>query len=1079
MAVMFLTGTATATLAKDSGGPIEMLSRAPGQGELLDDRPAGSSSVSHLRADTLIFGGVAGDGFAIAGGIWDWDEPLPGDPLDGWYGVDITEQDRAWFRHITASIWTNGDGGGPTGNEVAAPLLNGAGSLWVGAFENEADDLCWESGLGYGNAWCQRAVSPVLEYDGTGNIALEFEYFNDTEVNFDYTRVLLHRVDSAEEVSLNFDGFTGQLGVNTDGSLPSGVVYVDVITPGDLSGSTEFQIIFEMTSDGGWSDEDGSYATNYSAFGADDVELVGNLVGGDELYTFNGGLEGWTAGVCPGFQHFMGVAPLSNYVIEDPCDCDLAGNVLEFHDDEGSDHPYGQHAYGVSNPVNVLRDVTTLPTPGFNLGTLSRWDQYSVMPRANGVFYRPGWDYYPFICPQTGAVQWSGRQGQDNFYYAGNDPVCAFNGDNATADGIPGVGIEQVRFLFEVYASCDAFGIPETICTDVNNFTPIIDNVTIRFTDVADAPQVNFASGTEYQDTYAITDLLDPNAVGRADIVLNTNFGNTPPLIGGDSLYVAGPLATVSTSWESRLWFRINREGPGTKPPKYNTWKTRLGDSKNITGGEFTFAWMDSFHTANGTQTAKNKFVSYLRETGEDDFNWDGATGEQSEANEIIRDDILVAGTGIDYFVTSNYTVSPTKNYVLPDTAGAFFLEFSVLPNWVNDGGLKFPCLLYVDAYNQGSEFFITNALNTLDLQYDKYDYRDPSSNWKNPMARGATNAEMNGVPLPQLLGYKAILVNTGVLGGQCMWPEDFILLGDWMTAIICNSNLNRQGFIMNGDTPATFLTQTGAGFLTTLGARALADAYNGFGGTPDENFCVRLDSPLVPGKYGTVNSINNYDYDAYGNWCPQQFSYDVLATQGTGTGNRAYINVSSSTRTNYAQIANQVDAAAGGNFRSVIDGVSYHHMSERAGSPPDECAGDSASVVTAAFNEIAAALEWMFGVGGLPALCVNPCTVVDAPDVTGFEAGSTRLYQNSPNPFNPRTVLRFSLAQTGHAELAIYDVNGRLVKTLVDGRTEAGMHEVVWDGTDASGNPVASGVFWSQLSSDGFRSNKKMVVLR
>jgi hypothetical protein len=163
-----------------------------------------------------------------------------------------------------------------------------------------------------------------------------------------------------------------------------------------------------------------------------------------------------------------------------------------------------------------------------------------------------------------------------------------------------------------------------------------------------------------------------------------------------------------------------------------------------------------------------------------------------------------------------------------------------------------------------------------------------------------------------------------------------------------------------------------------------------------------------------------------------------------------------------------------------VIDGVSYDHMSERVS--PQECENGFDSIVTAASNEIASALEWIYGgAANIPSLCLSPpCAtdgVDDPPEAT--DARVTRLYQNRPNPFNPRTVLRFSLAGTGQAELAIYDVSGRKVRTLVEGWMDAGLHEVVWDGTDDLGHTVPAGVFWSQLTSDGFRSNKKMVVLK
>ena len=89
------------------------------------------------------------------------------------------------------------------------------------------------------------------------------------------------------------------------------------------------------------------------------------------------------------------------------------------------------------------------------------------------------------------------------------------------------------------------------------------------------------------------------------------------------------------------------------------------------------------------------------------------------------------------------------------------------------------------------------------------------------------------------------------------------------------------------------------------------------------------------------------------------------------------------------------------------------------------------------------------------------------------------RLYQNRPNPFNPTTEVRFSLAQAGQVEVAIYDVNGRLVKTLVDSKMEAGLHSAVWDGTNDRGNKVGSGVYWSKMKTATYTSNKQMVILK
>jgi outer membrane protein assembly factor BamB len=92
---------------------------------------------------------------------------------------------------------------------------------------------------------------------------------------------------------------------------------------------------------------------------------------------------------------------------------------------------------------------------------------------------------------------------------------------------------------------------------------------------------------------------------------------------------------------------------------------------------------------------------------------------------------------------------------------------------------------------------------------------------------------------------------------------------------------------------------------------------------------------------------------------------------------------------------------------------------------------------------------------------------------------GRYSLYQNYPNPFNPETTICYSLAQTGRAELIIYNVLGQEVATLVDRHQMAGEHQILWDGTDLSGHPVSSGLYFYRLQAGDFSETKKMVLLR
>lgn len=86
----------------------------------------------------------------------------------------------------------------------------------------------------------------------------------------------------------------------------------------------------------------------------------------------------------------------------------------------------------------------------------------------------------------------------------------------------------------------------------------------------------------------------------------------------------------------------------------------------------------------------------------------------------------------------------------------------------------------------------------------------------------------------------------------------------------------------------------------------------------------------------------------------------------------------------------------------------------------------------------------------------------------------SFKLYGNYPNPFNSSTTIRFETVEDGYANLAIYDITGAKVATLVNGEMEAGVHAVNWDSGDA-----ASGVYYFSLKANGEESARKMTLLK
>jgi len=88
-------------------------------------------------------------------------------------------------------------------------------------------------------------------------------------------------------------------------------------------------------------------------------------------------------------------------------------------------------------------------------------------------------------------------------------------------------------------------------------------------------------------------------------------------------------------------------------------------------------------------------------------------------------------------------------------------------------------------------------------------------------------------------------------------------------------------------------------------------------------------------------------------------------------------------------------------------------------------------------------------------------------------------LRQNYPNPFNPVTKINLSLPLPGFVSLKIYNIKGELIRTLIAGNMEAGRHGVLWDGTDADGDGVASGIYIYRVKTGNFSESRKMILLR
>ncbi|MEA1996828.1 MAG: carboxypeptidase regulatory-like domain-containing protein, partial [Gemmatimonadota bacterium] len=88
-------------------------------------------------------------------------------------------------------------------------------------------------------------------------------------------------------------------------------------------------------------------------------------------------------------------------------------------------------------------------------------------------------------------------------------------------------------------------------------------------------------------------------------------------------------------------------------------------------------------------------------------------------------------------------------------------------------------------------------------------------------------------------------------------------------------------------------------------------------------------------------------------------------------------------------------------------------------------------------------------------------------------------LAQNSPNPFNPSTTISYSVSEPSQVRVAVYDLRGRTVATLIDRWLDQGAYQVQWDGRNSRGNAVSSGVYFYRMEAGDFYRLRKMILLK
>jgi hypothetical protein len=217
----------------------------------------------------------------------------------------------------------------------------------------------------------------------------------------------------------------------------------------------------------------------------------------------------------------------------------------------------------------------------------------------------------------------------------------------------------------------------------------------------------------------------------------------------------------------------------------------------------------------------------------------------------------------------------------------------------------------------------------------------------------------------------------------------------------------------------------------------------------------------------GAGSSAQNFGTDAWAlnGGCPIIRNYDALNASGTAVRTHEYEHPTTAT-VQGAIVMNRNNAGA---WNTIMQSHPWFDIRDNSGTP----ATGTNRPELVLLNKVLT--------GTLPPACLQGPNPVDTGDEDELDVPrQTALFQNVPNPFNPMTEISFDLAQSGHVALRIYDVAGRLVRSMIDKDMAAGRgYKEVWNGLDDQNQRVASGVYFYRLDAVGATFTKKMVVMK
>lgn len=970
--------------------------------------------------DTILLMGPAGSGAPYVGNF----EDTGGNPAwHGWTSVDETAPGPS---HWHAS--TDGAVSGGWSAWCGDPTLASCGSGDpVGGYGNHWDEtLEWRGVVAAPALGCSVDVSALVSYD--------------TEPGYDFCYLSVEKRDQGLVDLWTGDGLAG----------PVAVAETAVYAPGDYlgDGGDEVAVLFRFVSDGAWSDQD-CLDPSAGAFRVDDVVIALSNGTGTGHDFEDGTLGPFVPIQAPGVGDFAHI--WSGLRDIDPCVQNASPQVAFI--DDGVVVPgtggtpciswcYGPGGFivnnsgGLAGPGHHLHNAVISPAmtwpdaakDGARLA-LTVYRHEDLMPGSPGMFYTWGVRSSVGNLPaDIEAANWS-----DGFANYGGPDYRRIEQDISDLM-VPGRTQVQVRLgvyhLGWVWGWNGSDGTP----------APYFDNIRFKVYD-HQGPTMVARDIDLAEDAFpasGVVDLVDlgSNSV-RFDMARSIAPASHMHLDHGDSIVFDARVVRAGAALvgRPRLHYKLLAN------PVFDPYRT---------AGLPATGWVecDTARNASGTVVV-GRWYADLPDTG---FLFPGdILHYYLEATDAVGGDQRTALLPAD-------TTGFNRFYDLADYAPAFTVR--ALPTVVQGGdGLRQSDWLFWD--DSGSRearatwrFALLEAAGPPTvvtypswLTYDVYTTNGASSGVGNGLGAAATAA--------QLGGYKGLLYTSGSQFAYTLANGDFDRDPSPDVQVI-------DAWLRQGNKR---LIATGSGLASSLPS--------GLGGAFRQEWlgvdAVAVDvKPLVGGQVApralavagnpVLTSVSSWL--AYGG-CPRPVLLDAVVPR-TGAVRLAEYADPSGAPGGYpysAATLHEVPAYGARVLSLPVDLAAVH-------TDPDEAA--KAGAQQAARSRL---LHDMFDFCG---------GIGDGPnEFAGVPAGAAPLaVAQQPNPFNPRTVITWTMARPGRLELKVYDLRGRLVRTLHDGPATA-TGSVAWDGTGDHGGAAASGVYFYEAHAAGQRTVGKMTLLR